>query len=307
MKTIKPNYFDKFCCLKGNCKYSCCSAGWNIEVDATTLQKYSNSKDKYLQDTTNYIDFQNKNRCFKLETNRCVFLDSEGLCELVKKHGNSYLCNVCRDYPRFYNFFSNRTEVGLSLDCEAVSTIVLSENESFCLVSDDDNIKISRRDEADYNLRNDIFKILTNKNKDFIKKLAEIKNLMSIENLTFENLTCVMDEFEWLNFDGKKLVETLKQTDIKKDFFLNEKILENLMCYFVYRYLLNNNFGQTKKSKMKFCMFMVCLIDTMALLEVKDNTKIKQIVFVVQKICRQIEYSKNNVNFALNYFENKII
>lgn len=299
---IKPNYFDKFSCIKGDCKNSCCSAGWQIHVDTKTLQKYSSSRDDFLQDTTNYIDVDNNKRFFKLnEQKRCSFLSKDGLCALVTKYGDGYLCDVCRDYPRFYNFFSNRTEMGLSLDCEAVSKMVLSQTEKFSLIADSKHIKFTKQEEVDFKQREQIFQILQNSD-DFSSKLNDICNIFSIENkFNLETMLTLIKKFEWLNFDSSEVFDKIERSKDKTNFYLSESILQNLMSYFVYRYFLNSSYKYSKKSKLQFCMFMLWLIDIVAYAE-KTNI-IEDVIFVVQKICRQIEYSEKNVNLALSFFQ----
>ena len=39
MRYIKPNYYEKFKCIAGNCPDTCC-AGWNIDIDDESLDKY---------------------------------------------------------------------------------------------------------------------------------------------------------------------------------------------------------------------------------------------------------------------------
>ena len=50
--------------------------------------------------------------------------------------GENVLCNICKDHPRFRNFRSDRTEVGLGLACEEACRLILNYNEPFCLVGD---------------------------------------------------------------------------------------------------------------------------------------------------------------------------
>ncbi len=41
MKLRVPQYFKQFHCIAGNCKESCCSAGWEIDIDEETAELYN--------------------------------------------------------------------------------------------------------------------------------------------------------------------------------------------------------------------------------------------------------------------------
>ena len=40
MKLRFPEYYKQFKCIANNCKDSCCSAGWEIDIDKKTLELY---------------------------------------------------------------------------------------------------------------------------------------------------------------------------------------------------------------------------------------------------------------------------
>ena len=46
MKEVFPNYYEKFECIKGLCKHSCC-IGWEIDIDEDTLLLYNSLVEKY--------------------------------------------------------------------------------------------------------------------------------------------------------------------------------------------------------------------------------------------------------------------
>ncbi len=57
---------------------------------------------------------------------RCPFLNERGLCEMILRYGEGMLCQICRDHPRFRNYWSDRVELGLGLVCEEAGRLILS-------------------------------------------------------------------------------------------------------------------------------------------------------------------------------------
>ena len=42
MKIVTPAYYKNFKCIAGACTDTCC-AGWDINIDETSLERYQNS------------------------------------------------------------------------------------------------------------------------------------------------------------------------------------------------------------------------------------------------------------------------
>lgn len=137
MKLRKPDYYDQFRCIAGNCKDNCC-IGWEIDIDADKLKEYKRIKGPIGQRLKHDIDWDNG--CFLLqgEEERCPFLNEENLCELILELGEGSLCEICREHPRFYDWIDDLTEAGLGLCCEAAARLILQrENaDQFLLVKE---------------------------------------------------------------------------------------------------------------------------------------------------------------------------
>ena len=70
--------------------------------------------------------------CFRLTQNeRCTFLRADGLCEIICTLGEEYLCDICREHPRFYTENGDVLQAGLGLCCEEACRLVLSEPVAF--------------------------------------------------------------------------------------------------------------------------------------------------------------------------------
>ena len=85
MLITKPDFYDSFKCRAGECTDSCC-IGWEIDIDDETMRKYENENDSLSVKLTSFTD--GEKQCFILtEDDRCPFLKSDGLCELILTKG----------------------------------------------------------------------------------------------------------------------------------------------------------------------------------------------------------------------------
>lgn len=125
MKLMAPDYYRQFRCIAGQCRHTCC-AGWEIDVDADSRDRYRIVPGELGTRLAASIVDAEDGAHFRLgDGERCPFLNGEGLCDLILGLGEESLCQVCADHPRFRSFFSDRTEVGLGLCCEAAAQLVL--------------------------------------------------------------------------------------------------------------------------------------------------------------------------------------
>lgn len=123
MKIVAPDFYPDFQCRMGACRHTCC-AHWEIDVDAETLVRYRAVEGPFGARLKSGIDAASGS--IRLENGeRCPFLNDGGLCEIILHLGKGALCQVCADHPRYRSFFSDRTEVGLGLCCEAAAALTL--------------------------------------------------------------------------------------------------------------------------------------------------------------------------------------
>ena len=143
MKIIVPDYFEKFKCIADKCLDSCC-IGWEIVIDEKSKAKYSALDCEIGKE----IAVKTQHGCFPLEENgRCAFLDENGLCRIISKLGEAYLCDICREHPRYYGVGGNGIEGGIGLGCEAAARIILSLSTLPKLVEAEREISYSDEDE----------------------------------------------------------------------------------------------------------------------------------------------------------------
>ena len=168
MKTFVPSYYPEFACIKGECRHSCC-IGWEIDIDENTRGIYKNiGGDIGRRLADNIVDAPDGAH-FRMDKNRrCPFLNGCGLCDIIISLGKDHLCEICDDHPRYRNFFSDRTELGLGLCCEAAGELILSMKEpaGWLLIEDDGEEEFLYEEEADVlELREELTEIMQDRSR----------------------------------------------------------------------------------------------------------------------------------------------
>ena len=72
----------------------------------------------------------------------CALLDKQGLCQVVKSHGEEYLSLTCHTFPRIENIFEDKKELSLSCACPEVVELISSITGKINIISENDtNLK----------------------------------------------------------------------------------------------------------------------------------------------------------------------
>lgn len=268
MTTYWPDYYKEFHCKAGECLHTCC-AGWVICIDDESLERFS--KDPEVSDKI-------EDGCFILrEDGRCPFLRDDNLCEMIRKNGEGYLCEICHEHPRFYNRFDDHIEAGVGLVCEAAAELILGCESGFELIADDGS-KIDLTDDIKevFDIRIPLTETLDkiSKNRRANTKLrAEIFAEMEI-----------MDP-KWLELLMKVIVEPVKPED--EDRIINSSFeYRNFAAYFLYRY----------KGAGRFASEVTYLLADF----VAKGCKIEK---AARMLSGEVEYSDINIEEALETFE----
>ena len=174
MKLYAPKYYSCFKCIADRCKHSCC-VGWEIDVDGKTLEKYKGLKSEYAKNIEDSIEYAEAPH-FKLQSgDRCPHLNEGGLCRIILEVGEDYLCDICREHPRFYNDIKSGKAVGLGLSCEEAARIILSSDDYTELVVIDELDGEAIEPELDaMPYIEKIYSILSNELLTYNEKLTEI-------------------------------------------------------------------------------------------------------------------------------------
>ncbi len=128
MKIIFPDYYEKFKCTASACRHNCC-IGWEIDIDEESLALYRSVGGELGKRLKKNISRRGAPHFILGEGERCPFLNAENLCDIYKELGEGALCQICDDHPRFRSFWSEATEIGVGLSCEAAAELILGQTE----------------------------------------------------------------------------------------------------------------------------------------------------------------------------------
>lgn len=179
MKELRLDIYDEFKCTADKCPLTCCK-GWAIRADGGIYDKWKENEDtKYLCEKTTYKreDGQDIYHMACDETKTCVMLDCNGLCDIVKQHGDEYLSDTCQNFPRkknnvtefleeieVENEASSEPEVflkeySLSGACPAVIDIInnkIKTNKQYQIINFDGEYEFP----MEYRIRNQVIRII---------------------------------------------------------------------------------------------------------------------------------------------------
>ena len=136
---IAPDYYPRFRCIADKCRHSCC-IGWEIDIDPDTREAYRRVPGEFGRRLNASIDDGDVSTFRLGPGERCPMLNPAGLCDLICELGEPALCQICADHPRFRNFFTGRTEIGLGLCCEEAARLILSQPAPMRLIPLEDDV-----------------------------------------------------------------------------------------------------------------------------------------------------------------------
>jgi len=118
-----PEYVEQFSCIGPSCEDTCC-AGWRIELDQPTFERYetlsypnseplSNSMTKVQTNAS----ARNYGEMILNERMECPMLTKERLCSIQLQWGEQQLSPICNSYPRVTNVVEGMYERSTLLSC----------------------------------------------------------------------------------------------------------------------------------------------------------------------------------------------
>ena len=299
MKLYAPSYYERFSCIAGSCKHSCC-IGWEIDVDDDTMEYYKTVGGEFGKRLADSIDAVGECPHFRLgKDERCPFLNKDNLCDIIINLGDEALCSICYDHPRYRNFLSDRTEIGLGLCCEAVAELILGERErvTLHLLRDDgEETEPDAVDEEFFALRERIFDIIQDRSFGIGERLARLSNELDVP-LTqgdAESFAELLLSFEILDPEwGDRLTRVKSEGVLLAEEYSDEIAAEQILCYFIYRHLADGLYDGRIKERIAFAVLGL------------------KMIFTVSGVCRiplteaarayssEIEYSEENTDKLL--------
>ena len=300
MKVISPKYFSQFKCLASNCSNSCC-IGWEIDVDAKSLAKYESSQASYACEICKSIDKTDTPHFTLLPNGNCPHLDEKGLCKIITTLGEDYLCDICREHPRFYNQTPFGLEVGLGLSCEEACRIILtSSNYREMIEVDSDDTKPEEFDFNPIPFRNKMLEILARDDLAYEDKLHTLSKEFDVSTqiLSDKDWIDLLNSLEYLKADHKRLFSCYSSSS--KTAACNQAYLERAFAYFIYRHVTKAQSSFEIKQYLGLCLFLEKLLSS--IIESQNICKLKQIIPIAIIISEEIEYNEDNVEQILFEF-----
>lgn len=301
-----PFYYNSFKCIADRCKHSCC-IGWEIDIDDKTLKRYKSVKGDFGKRLNNSIKSENGINSFILgKDERCPFLNKDNLCNIYIKLGESSLCQICTDHPRFRNYLSGRTEIGLGICCEEAARLILSQNEKFKLITiqDDDKAEnLTEDEEYILNLRKTLIDILYDNKDDLERGINDI--LTEIDYIfpdkTLEQWVDFLLNLEMLDPVWEELLVDLNKHEaeiIENNFNGLSSEFINLIVYFLFRHMVDCRDWNDLCARVCFSIFGYRIIKALCINRIIKSGKCEfyDLCDYVRLFSSEIEYSQENMD-----------
>ena len=297
MKIVKPTFYKNFKCIAGDCPDSCCQ-GWEVDADSDSLEYYKtldNSLEikKRIDSVLSKDEFDNT--IFTLAPKkRCPFLNDKNLCDMHIAIGGEHTPYTCRTFPRFIYDFGATREIGISFSCPVASDMMYN-TESFDFETDvnSDLPTLNDIDAEKYFLlykgRAEAYKIAKDKNKSIRERLNDLLDLgVLLQEKLFPydeggDDIAFFDVFknpELINPEWKEKVENFSLKQVS-----DTQSNENILMYFLYKYLMQAVYDDDALSKIK-----------MAVLGVLINTYFGEDSWTVHLWSKETEHSQYNMD-----------
>ncbi len=326
MFIIKPDFYDKFKCIADKCTDNCC-IGWEIDVDENTLEKYRKLQSPLGDEIrSEIVKAEDGVYSFRLtEKERCPFLNENNLCDIIIKCGENYLCEICREHPRFYEWFPGVTECGLGLCCEEVCRILLENEEPLSLIEESDGEDIileTKEDAAEsdfyiflYAFREQLFEILSSKDITFEEKLVNILTKTEAfcgEKIKIRNYKNSLELYKktepiddnWTVFINALSDKLESVSGVEAEFVEKtngDMLYSKILAYVIYRHFMRAVFDKSIKERICFAVEgvrFIYLCDMKTYFE-KGELTLKERIENLKNWSKQIEYSEENTELLI--------
>ena len=298
MLFVVPDFYEDFHCLAGQCLHSCC-IGWEIDIDEDSFAYYSGIERELGRELREKTSAEPTPHFILGENERCPFLNESGLCRLILALGEDSLCDICREHPRFYNEFSDRTEAGLGLCCEeAVRLLLEGEGPLRLLCYDDSGGETPEAGEkALFSLREKIFALLHDSSRSLYSCMASCAELcgLSMPKLDMPDWAGFYLGLERLDPAWTVALRLLEHRGGEVP--LRERLdgikYRRMAAYFVYRHFASAGDPEHAAEMLSFAILstaMVCALEALGM-DCGETLRLYS---------GEIEYSDENIGLILN-------
>lgn len=306
MKYITPAYYRDFKCIASACRHSCC-IGWEVDIDADTHRAYESMTAPYGERIRESIDYDGEPH-FRLSAgDRCPHLSECGLCNIITECGESSLCQICSDHPRYRSFYDGVTEIGLGLSCEEAARLALEfENSLGFLVSDSEDFATAEyRAEYPYELftgderfvaeaKAEYISLINNRDLSIGERLSRLLPKMP----TAEKIKALFLSLEILDETWRKRVENISAEHFNLDFEKYADYIERTVIAFIFRHTSCESF-YSPKTVAAFAALSAVIVAALS----KSR---EDFIDTLRTYSAEVEYSTDNTERLLDFIEGEI-
>lgn len=307
MKLILPKYFYSFACKGSSCTDNCC-VGWEIDIDGKTLEKYRKIQGHMGKRLQSNISLDQPAH-FIMKGERCPFLNGDNLCDIILCMGEGYLCDICREHPRYYITLGESIFGGVGLVCEAAAELILTHNSLDHIRCDCDG-ELDMCDgellEIYMDLSREISKVFSGDMQSIVYTKSAVSSLVSLAQAKADGVDITPCEIKEISH--KQLVETVEKCELlstelltlmknKKSGTSNEadinNYLHNLFSYFLNRYLPKAVEDGDFLGKLKVVQFSLAALEH--LFCSCEQLTMDKAVYLSKLYSKEIEYNEDNI------------
>lgn len=309
MELVYHDYYESFKCIAESCQHNCC-IGWEIDIDVDTYFNYQGVSGNFGKRLKESISNGDTPHFILDKGGRCPFLNSRGLCDIIISLGEDALCQICADHPRYRNFYSGRTEIGLGLCCEEAARLILSKKEKTHLIfAGREEAALSEEEQELLLLRDRLFDILQNRN---IPIEIRFSNMLSFADVRFPKKSPgfwarFFKGLERLDTSWDILLDDVEalEEDIPFNLSFLDMQFEQLAVYLIYRHLTGAIYDEKLKERVCFIYlsFYIIKLIICAQLQKRKDFGEEQFYSICRMFFSEIEYSDENITKILSIFE----
>ena len=303
MKRYAPAYYPRFACIADRCRHSCC-IGWEIDVDEDTLQLYDTLEDGYGEAIADSIAGREDCPHFCLgEGERCPHLDERGLCRIILSLGEDYLCDICREHPRFYHVTPHGREVGLGMACEEACRLILTSDDGAQIVlvgKDDEDAPAPTGYDATVD-RTRVYALLADASLPYPARLARISDTFGVSPtaLTAAQSRELLASLEYMNQANRTHYSACYCADPETPCALWDVLIRALR-YFVFRHTSGAENADEFAAALGLCLILERLL--CSLLRTADAGDLPAMIDLARTLSEEMEYSEDNTQAIKQVF-----
>ncbi len=313
-----PEYYKEFRCIADKCTDTCCK-GWEIDIDGATLEKYRSVNGSFGERLKNSIAENEGISFFRLtEYERCPFLNTSRLCDIYLTLGENALCGICTDHPRFRSFFSDRTEIGVGLCCEAAAELILEESS---YISYGENLPDEPIERAIIEIRDRLFDLCCGEPFVAVRKCCalaiEMQDMLAdgnydikqsysdynfvVDKMQNDEVIALLRKMESVSDEWNEMVQRLEENKFRTDLSADDELC-NIAEYFLYRHLTEALSDGDIVSKVYFALFGISAIKLFWGVYFYENGKLTKTDKIngAKLFSKGVEYSEMNMRRCYN-------